>query len=97
MAILPGDGSVFLRMNSLPDPSNVLKHVNSAKNNLFQQVFLNGGRIHSVAIGCDRLGLDELLDQLVLKGVTDDLGVGLQIHLFQQAGAVGADGFCAQG
>jgi hypothetical protein len=43
------------------------------------------------------LGLaDELLDQPVLKGVTDDLGVGLQIHLFQQAGPVGADGFCTQ-
>ena len=39
---------------------------------------------------------DELLNQPVLYYVTDNFGIGSQIHLLQQAGAVGADGFCTQ-
>ena len=35
---------------------------------------------------------DNLIDQPVLNGVTDDLGIGFQIHLLQQTVAVGAYG-----
>jgi hypothetical protein len=39
---------------------------------------------------------EALLDQSVVKGVTDDLGVGFQIQLFRETGSVGADGLRAQ-
>ena len=55
----------------------------------------HGGKIRIMNPGKDDLGF--LFDELVLHGVVHEFGVVFHAHLFKDAGAVGADGFDAEG